>query len=474
MKRLCICDICNCGRHRCAHQPTALYRRDSQACTVTEYKEKYPTHGGYNAPASMKPKEEYQKDRGRMEGTTTFQSDYVPHEVSSRPARQQAEYKPNTGEIDMETTYKLDFNPYEVQPFAPARPKERFHSTGGKLDTVPTYKEDYRAWELSKREPAKPEFTYQPPSGKFGNATTFQDDFTARGPVARESFKPPNVATVSDAPFDDETSHRVSFPHHPLEARFVKAREEYRPSSQPFQDHTTHRSDYLGLPGQLPKSFKPDATKVASDVPFEGSTESHDRFQKWPLATPQVRQSTEYAAPSVPMDLSTTSQGDFVRHAVRPFVSVRPPPRAARSSAPFQGLSTMRDDFRAWEGRRRQEAVRRPEETRRLSGKIDHLTTFKEHYTHHHVQPPPSFKPANVPLRSEAPFDDGTMYRSEFTPKKISVCPASFDSPPGYVFDNSDERGHKFFRKLSSQDRDRSKIAVASEIHTPKEVAVLS
>ncbi|KAJ8271564.1 hypothetical protein COCON_G00104230 [Conger conger] len=471
MKRLCICEICNCGRHRCAHAPTALYGKDNAVCALTEYKEKYPTYDGYNAPASLKPRNEFQKDQGRMDGTTTFKSDYIPYEVSRRPGRQQAEYRRRSGEIDLDTTYKLDFNPYEVQPFHPVRPKERSHSKGGKLDTVPTYKEDFRPWEISKRELTKPEFTYQPPSAKFGNATTFQDDFAARGLVPRESFKPPNVAKQSDTPFESLTSNRISFIAHPLEARFVKAKEEYKPSSQPFQDHTTHRNDFQGLPGQLPKSCKPDMAMVASDARFSESTEFRDSFQQWPVSLPQFRQPAEYVGPSVPMDLSTTNQGDFIKHSVQPFVSVKPLPRPTNSSARFQGNTTMRDDFKAWAAGR-QEMIKRPQEMRKASGKIEDLTTFKAHFTQHAILPPTSCKPANAPMKSEVPFDDGTMYRNEFTAKKIITCPASFDSPPGYIFDNNDERGHKFFRKLSSQDQ--NKMAVSSGIHTPKEVAVVS
>ncbi|KAJ8340378.1 hypothetical protein SKAU_G00350110 [Synaphobranchus kaupii] len=471
MKRSCICEICNCGRHRCAHPTTALYAKDNTTGGLTEYKEKYPTYEGHNAPTSLKPKQAYREDQGMMEGTTTFKSDYIPHEVSRRPGRQQAEYKPNSAEIDLETTYKLDFNSYEVQPFVPARPKERLHSKGGKLDTMPTYKEDFRPWEISKRELTKPEFTYQPPSTKFGNSTTFQDDFAPRGLVPRESFRPPNVAKVSDAPFESLTSNRISFIAHPLEARFVKAKEEYRPSSQPFQDHTTNRSDFQGLPGPLPKSCKPHFAKVASDVPFDERTEFRDSFQQWPVSLPQFRQQAEYVGPSVPMDLSTTSHGDFIQHTVQPFVSVKPQPRSTKSSAPFQGNTTMKDDFKAWSAQR-QEMIKRPQEMRKASGKIEDLTTFKAHYTQHDVHPTTSCKPANAPMKSEAPFDGGTMYRNDFTPKKITTCPASFDSPPGYVFDISDERGHRFFRKLSSQDRD--KMAVSSGIHTPKEVAVVS
>jgi len=39
---------------------------------------------------------------------------------------------------------------------------------------------------------------------------------------------------------------------------------------------------------------------------------------------------------------------------------------------------------------------------------------------------------------------------------RISVCPASFELPPGYTFENSDERGHKYFRKTSPRDNNNN------------------
>jgi hypothetical protein len=41
------------------------------------------------------------------------------------------------------------------------------------------------------------------------------------------------------------------------------------------------------------------------------------------------------------------------------------------------------------------------------------------------------------------------MYSVEYTPKKQEICPASYASPPGYVFENSNSQGHKFFRKIA-------------------------
>ncbi|XP_072516672.1 stabilizer of axonemal microtubules 2 isoform X2 [Salminus brasiliensis] len=466
MKRLCVCEICNCGRHRCPHQPTALYRRGSETCAVTEYVERFPAYESRQPPKSLKPKYEYTGERGRMEGTTTFKSDFIPYEVSRRPGKQQAEYQPNPGEIDLGTTYKQDFNPYQLQPVAPLRPKEIVRAGGGKLDTVPTYTEDFRPWEISKRELTKPDEAYHPPSGKFGNSTTFQDDFVPRGPVLRESFKPLNVAKLTDTPFEGVTSNQLSYVPHPVEARFVKAPEEYKPSSQPFQDLTTHRKDYQGLPGQMPKSCKPERVKMTSKAPFQSSTEFRERFQQWPVSLPQLHKSLEYVSPTADMDLSTTTRTTYIKHEVQPFVSIKPFSRPNRSSARFQASTTMKEDFKPWVSTRHLDVIRKPEEIQRASGKMEDLTTFKAHFIQHPLQPNTSYKPMAAPLRNDVPLEGSTMYRTEFTPKKVSVCPASFEAPPGFVFQDTDERGHRFFRRVSGQDR--------IQVLAPSAVAVMS
>ncbi|KAL4613289.1 protein FAM154B-like [Arapaima gigas] len=458
-------------RHRCFHQTTSLYTKGDKECVLTEYAEKYPAYGAHQPPKSLKPKLEYQRDRTKMDGATTFKSDYIPYEVVQRYVPQQAQYKPIPGEMELGTTYKLDFNIHEVQPFVPVKPFKTRHTKDGKVDTLPTYKDDFRPWDISKRDLMKPEFTYQPPTTKFGNSTTFQDDFVPKGFVQRESFKPPIVAKLSDMPFDDLTSNRLTYVPHTLEARVIRPPEQYKPSSQPFQCCTTHRSDFQGLPAQLPQSCKPTFTKVASDAPFQSSTEFRDRFQPWPVALPQLFKSAEYVTPTEQMDLSTTTKEDFVKHSVQPFVPAKPVLQSKRPSGPFQGVTTMEEDFKPWQIQRRK-MTKKPEDVRKPTGKMEDLTTFKLDYTPHQIQPHVTFKPKYAVQKIEAPFDDGSIYRAEFTPKKIHVCPASFDCPPGYVFEGTDERGHKFFRQLLAQDR--NKIPLAPAIHAAKDVAVMS
>ncbi|KAM4747221.1 stabilizer of axonemal microtubules 2 [Rhinophrynus dorsalis] len=471
MKRKCICDICTCGRHRCPHIPTKIYEESGQPCVLTEYLEKYPEYGGIEPPKSMKPKQEYQGNRGRMEGITTFRSDYIPYDVINRPVRPREEYQPKPGNIDLGTTYKKDFNSYKIQPVAPVRPVEKQQRNIGKFDTNPTYKDDYRPWDMQKRELSKPEHVYQPPTVKFGNSTTFQDDFFPKELMPRESFKPLGIAKHSDIPFEGTTSHRISYVPHELEPRFARQKQEYKPSSQPFDDLTTHRLNFKGTNGELAKSCKPEHGKVGSSARFEGSTEFKDSFQPWLVSTNRVHRSYEYVPPTTHMELDTTTHLAYVPHQLDFVAPIRPVSHGRRSNVPFQGNTTMKDDFRAWEIRR-QEMIKKDHQIQKPSGKFDGLTTFKSHYQPHEINPTQSCKPSNMPLHSSAPFESGTLYRSEFTPKKNEICPAMYPSPPGYVFENIDNRGHKVFRKMSTPQINR--LSNQNENNIRNAIAVMS
>ncbi|XP_054244179.1 stabilizer of axonemal microtubules 2 [Indicator indicator] len=461
----CLCEICICGRHRCPHKPTKIYDNGPQPRFTTEYGENYPIYGNVPPPRSLRPKQEYQGHRGRMEGMTTFKSDYLPYDIVKRPFRVQEEYKPKTGEMELRTTYRKDYNAHKIQPVTLVRPLEREHTTGGKFDTIPTYQDDYRSWAVQRREPSKVD-AYQPPTVKFGNSTTFQDEFVPKELNPRQSFKPRCVAKLSDVPFESATSHRASYIAHQLGPKFMRPKEEYKPSNQPFEGLTTHQNDFKGLPGQLAKSCKPEYTKVGSNAQFNGVTEFQDHFQPWLVSLPEVRKTREYVPPSGNMDLNSTTHLDYVKHKISPAVPIRPVSNQKRTNAPFQGTTTTKEDFKAWDICQ-QEITKKQQEIPKPTGKFDDLTTFKSHYIPYQIIPAQSFKPIHLVPRS-APFQDETTYRTEYTPKKQNICPAIYSSPPGYVYVNTDSHGHKFFCQLTPEFSESNNNLI------PKEVAVVS
>ncbi|XP_012657332.1 stabilizer of axonemal microtubules 2 isoform X3 [Otolemur garnettii] len=357
------------------------------------------------------------------------------------------EYKPKQGKIDLDTTYKQDFYSYKVQPVAIVQPLERQQIKKGKLDTVPTYKDDYRAWDIQKRKLYKPEQTYHPPTVKFGNSTTFQDDYLPREIKLRQSFKPFSVVKRSTIPFNGDTSHRLDYVPHQLELKFERPKEVYKPTNQPFEDLTTHRNDFQGLGGETAKICRPAYTRVTQNAQFQGSTEFQESFQSWEIPPPGVKRVPEYVLPAGSMELTSTSRLDYVPHQASRVVPIRPASHRRNNNFPFQGKSTMKDDFPAWESCR-QGLIKQQQQIPSPSGKFDGLSTFRSHYVPHELIPTESCKPLNVTFKSSVPFDDVTTYSIEYTPKKQEICPASYPSPPGYIFDNINSQGHKFFRKI--------------------------
>ncbi|XP_030046285.1 stabilizer of axonemal microtubules 2 [Microcaecilia unicolor] len=468
MRTKCICEICTCGRHHCPHR-TRIYGKEDQPCFLTEYVEKYPQYGSCIPPQSLKPKLAYQPDRGRMNEISTFRSDYIPYDVSP-PFRMQQEYKPKTGQVDYGTTYKTHYNPHKVQPTILARPPHRKHSLSGKYDTLPTYRDDYRQWDSERREPIKQGQTYQPPTGKVMYSTTFQDEFIDRGLVPTISCKPSNAIKPCVIPFNGATSHRISYVPHVPQPRFVKPKEEYKPSSQPLEDITTHRLNFKGLLGELTKSCKPEQGKIGSDARFDGTSEFHDSFQPWSVSLPQFHKFPDYVAPSTPMDMDTTTHIDYIQKRLSPVGPFKPVSQRKKCNAPFQSSTTMKEDFRAWDSSRTG-IIKRDEQMPKPDGKFSGLTTFQSHYVPHEITLTQSCKPPVMPLHTSVPFESGTMYRAEYTPKKPDICPASYPSPPGFEFERTDEHGHKHFREVTPQN---DIFSVPNGNPLPKEVAVMS
>ncbi|XP_004852933.1 stabilizer of axonemal microtubules 2 isoform X1 [Heterocephalus glaber] len=446
MRSRCLCQICTCGRHHCPHGTTRIYESSGMYCPTTEYSEKYPMYGKVLPPQSLKPKQEIRTCHGKMEGITTFKSDYRPYEIVKQLRHIPEEYKPKQGKIDLGTTYKRDFTSYKVQPVAILRPLER-QIKKGKLDTVPTYKDDYRSWDIQKNELHKPEQTYQPSPVKFGNSTTFQDDYVPRETKPRESFKPSSVVRRSTAPFNGDTSHRLDYIPHQLEVKFVRPKQVYKPTDLPFEKLTTHRNDFQGLVGETAKLCRPAYTRVAHDAHFEGSTEFRESFQAWEIPPPKVKKVPEYVPPIGSMQLHSTSHLDYIPYQASRVVPIRPVSHR-RNNFPFQGKTTMKEDFPAWESCR-PGLIKQEQQIPNPSGKFDGLSTSRSHYVPHELIPTESCRPLNAALKSSVPFDDVTMYSIEYAPKKQEICPASYPTPPGYIFENTDFHGHKFFHKIT-------------------------
>ncbi|XP_078386600.1 stabilizer of axonemal microtubules 2-like [Cetorhinus maximus] len=363
--------------------------------------------------------------------------------------------------MNLDTTYKRDFNLHPVQPVAPARPLEQRNISTAKMETIPTYKDHYKQWELSKRETSKPEYTFKVPTIKFANTTTFQDDYSFKIPAPKESFKPPDAARLSNMPFDDMTNYRQHYVQYTHEPRKRREHEQYKPNDEPFDDLTTHRRDFKGQIGEHTVPSRPPCTKLNSSKQFYDLTEFRDKYRTWTVDPPAVHKAVEFVAPEGKMNLTTTTHTDYAEHKLQPLVPARPLPQMSEHSISFEGQSTMKADYKAWESTR-EPMIKPRQELEKATGQFDDMTTFRAHYVPHQVNFVHSFKPRNAYIPNTISLDNGTTYQYSFTPKAVEVCPASFAVPPGYEYVETDPRGHKLYCPVYERENVKPRLSNSS------------
>ncbi|XP_051837132.1 stabilizer of axonemal microtubules 2 isoform X1 [Antechinus flavipes] len=416
--------------HRCTQRPTKIYEKLDLSNPTTEYSEKY-THF-----ENIKPvQHQFQASGDKI-------SECLPCAAYKEKVETPDEYKSKMTDPDFATTYKRNFIFYPSKPAETLRPPERHLIKKEKMDTLPTYKDDFRPWTIKKSETAE-----HLPTKKFQNGLSPQKL------RAGSTFKPLNLLFHSSIPFNAVTIHKSSFVPYQLEPKFVRPKEVYKPNNEPFDDLTTNRHTYKGLFGEPAKSCKPTIIRVEKSAPFVENTEFRDNFQEIPL--PKVRKLTEDATSTSHIEQNNKIRQDHVSTLMTTGVPKKPV-YSRISKFPFQGRSITKEDFKAWDKPCRLEMIKPKNQIPAPSGKFDDLTTFRSHYIPHELIPTLNFKPVPVVIHSTEPFDDSTVYSTQYTAKKQKTCPACYTCPPGYAFENTDSHGHKLFRKDISSGKDFS------------------
>ncbi|KAL8613441.1 hypothetical protein ACOMHN_057160 [Nucella lapillus] len=447
MVKRCICEICTCGRHRCPHRPNIPLTGSDKPCMLTEYATTYHPHP-IQLRGSFKPPARAVDSDAPIEDKTTHRVDYVKHPMERPYQHAPDHYKQPSGDHDMLTSYTKDYPEKHIDPAKAIK-----HDTGrqvqSKFEGEPTYTSDYRKWDLGKPKKYGPEAVWQPPKDAFEGQSTFQRDYRRYNERPRELIRPQNAAVNSDTPFDGTTGYRVNYVPHPLGARFVKEREKYKPTGVPIDDLTTFKRDYRGEPGEKTSSFKPEGQAVASDAPFEGSTTFNNDYRKWPMERPFHHLPDQYRKPDGDMDMNTTNRITYKQHPLQRHAAVKPAHGRVMDPGQFDGVTNYSCDYKPWEINR-VHPVMKPD-YHPNDAPFEGISTQKAHYIPHPCHPTHSFKPGHATIAS-GPFDDGTMYRMEYTPKEVGPCPAAIleTGRSTFRYVELDPRGHKLYRPIST------------------------
>ena len=223
-------------------------------------------------------------------------------------------------------------------------------------------------------------------------------------------------------------------------------KDKYKPNCVPLDGLTTFQRDYQGRPGDKTQSFKPEGRAVASDAPFEDSTTFKTDYRKWAAARPYQHQPDAYRKPDGEMDMNTTHKIAYQQHPLQRHAAIRPD-GGRMEPGKFDDTTNYSTDYKPWKADRVHPTMK-PDYVPN-NAPFEGCSTQKSHYIQHPMAPTQSFKP-NVGAINSGPFEDGTMYRQEYTKKESEPCPAAVldTGRSKYRYIEQDPRGHKLYQPV--------------------------
>ncbi|RUS76353.1 hypothetical protein EGW08_015883, partial [Elysia chlorotica] len=179
---------------------------------------------------------------------------------------------------------------------------------------------------------------------------------------------------------------------------------------------------------------------VRPSEPLDDVTDYRSKFTEHQVTPRQKAAKEPYVGPTVPMDTSTTVRDSFQGSFQPKRESFKPDQKPMKSDVPFEDSTTMHQDFKAHEVKPREQHHMRPNESYlRPSDPMDSETTQRADFYHRQAMPTKSFRPSNVPVMSDVPFDNRTGYSDTFVPHKVTprqIRPRENHKPPSAQFED--------------------------------------
>ncbi|XP_015777377.1 PREDICTED: stabilizer of axonemal microtubules 2-like isoform X1 [Acropora digitifera] len=455
VKPRCICQICTCGRHRCAHKPVA--RGPLHPCVFTEYQDRYKKHA-VDRRLPFKPEYSVKTSNHPMEEKTNYRTDYISHVYAPPKKRDKNHYVKPQGQVNGESTYKHDYPGTVVPPATSAKPVVSFQTNDTPLESSTVHQDTYRPWNLKlcKTGSMKPDSTPATRSGKMDGKSIFQTDFPGYFVGRRPQIRPPDSELRINqglGPMEQETTTRLDYTKKvTLPAESAKPVEKRPATQQPFRGNTTFMDDFAFRGGRPASSFKPTQDITLSNKPFDGDTTTGLTYQRWTIPKREVRLKELYRPPSAKFATNTTFHHDFPQWNVPPAESAKPPVASFASGKPFDDSTTHKEAFKAWEMQPTRKS-NQTDEYRPPSGKFCGESTMRSHYRGQYV-PPATPARHDVHCSISGDMMMNTTYKDTYTGDRPQSCPAQgiqqYQPGPqkGYFYTHENQ-GHSFYLPVS-------------------------
>lgn len=455
------------SRHKCQHNQRGniTYGTDAPS-TSSEYSKEYVQHQ-IERRQPYKPVQQTAAADGSLDDKTTHRLDYVKHPMEKPYVHPKENYKTPDGEMEMSTNYSQDFTKKKLEQVKPIRHQEQAKALG-KFDGEPTYAADYRTWEVTPHQKVGPKGVYQPPTDPFGGNSNYKSDYQSySGAARRQTMKPKEQPRVSDQPFDDATEHRQSYIKHPLESGLAKSpnrnRPAYQPNTAPFDDMSSYRMEYTQKDVSAGKqvSCRPDPSPYKSEAPFEGGTTNRADYVGRQGERVKRREQAPYEKPAGDMDMTTTSNLDYTRKQLEPQQPIKPSYSRHLPVAKFDATTNYKTEYLQWSPGERPQPMKKDQYAPNDAPFEGQPTYRRDYVKHSGAVMTRSLKPADPGYSSNAPLEDGTEYRHQYTSKKMDPClahqlvNASDPADHGYEFHGQDDKGHVWYRPGPGIDTSR-------------------
>ncbi|XP_037613897.1 stabilizer of axonemal microtubules 2 [Sebastes umbrosus] len=303
-------------------------RGQPHATMMTEYQASYVHPKCYTTMAVVAGhKDRYHTLKGTGVDHTTLRKIYVSHKLH-----------PNVPPKDR----KPKMQPTKVPGKCSCSPQTPPCSVPKQMPSVldgytSVYKDSFQAWKINKRKPLKL------PDGLKVNQGLVVTNGTYQNNSAHAAAK--NVQ--EPLPFESVTSYRCDYVIHPL---------------QPMIRREKHVDYTKGLPLQLSASSKPKPAQDVNQELLDEDSELDQQFKTLSLENCchcrcNAREPSQLADYN---NFLSTTHADFTAHNCERTQPYLPSTHnLGKSRKPFQGISTMKDDYRAWDTPRRFPSLRK-------------------------------------------------------------------------------------------------------------------
>jgi len=246
----------------------------------------------------------------------------------------------------------------------------------------------------------------------------YKNVYTGKNGERTKPIKPQIVFDPNPSPFAKDTTNRDAYIAHKVHVPAQREKQVYIPSSAPLQNMTTVREHYVPHKMETNKSKKPVHNLNREQGKMSNVTSNRmDYTPKKVVKTDAVGDYSSLTVAPGPFEGSTTMRDDYVKYATRPRTSYTPRLSYQQPTVAMDGLTNHKIDYMAWDLPKKH--VRKSQSFVPQAGKTG-TTTMQCDFTGKHVRRPSPCLPQHANTE-KGEFYDSTTFRENY--RAWPVCP---------------------------------------------------